>query len=89
MSFVATGPLIGAGPSTVAGGPRQTVLIAYLPLRHPQRADALPSDPTYRPAITTLDGRLDLELVDQDPDQAHRNCEVAPGIVHHGSRGEE
>lgn len=55
----------------------------------PQRADALPSDPTYRPAITTLDGRLDLELVDQDPDQAHRNCEVAPGIVHHGSRGEE
>lgn len=89
MGFVATGLLIGAGPSTTAGGPRQTVLIAYLPLRHPSRAIALPSDPTYRHALTTLYGRLNVELVEQNPDQAILECGGAPGIVHHESRGEE
>lgn len=89
MGFVSTGLLIGAGPSITAGGPRQTVLVAYLPLQHPPRAVALPSDATYRQALTTLYGRLNLEIVEQDVDRAHRDFEGLPGVVHHPSRGEE
>ena len=89
LGFVSTGLLIGAGPSITAGGPRQTALVGYLPLQHPPRAVALPSDAIYRNAITTLYGRLNLELAEQDVDKAKGDYEGLPGVVHHASRGEE
>lgn len=80
MGFVATGLMIGAAPPAIAGEPRQTLLLAYLPLvRHP-RPVAMPSDATYVDALTPVYARMGLDVVAQDVATALAETGDAPGI---------
>ena len=80
LGFVATGLLVGAAPAQEPGGPRQTLLLAYLPLQRAPRRIAMPSDPTYVGALTPVYAQLGLELVPQDPAAALAELGDAPGV---------
>lgn len=80
MGFVATGLLIGAAPDPISHGPRQALLLAYLPLQRLPRPVALPSEPSYIDALVAVYNRMGLELVPQDSDAALAEVGDAPDI---------
>lgn len=80
LGFIATGLLVGAAPAQEQGGPRQTLLLAYLPLQRTPRPIAMPSDPTYVAALTPVYAQLGLDLVPQDPAAALAEAGAAPGV---------
>ena len=80
LGFVATGLLVGAAPAQEPGGPRQTLLLAYLPVRRMPRPVAMPSDPTYEGALIPVYAQLGLALVSQDVDAALAEIGAAPGV---------